>query len=116
MLNSKKNIGNKFGLSPKISGLLRKVFSEFPEIREVKIYGSRAKGNFRPGSDIDFAVIAPDFAYRDLLKLEDRIDELTLLYKTDLLDYNKLKNPDLKEHIDAVGETFYRRKSSAESR
>lgn len=111
MLTSKKNISNKFGLSPEITDLLRKVFSEFPAIRKVKIYGSRAKGNFRPGSDIDFAVDAPDFSYRDLLKLEDRIDELMLLYKIDLLDCKKLKNADLKAHIDTVGQTFFRRKS-----
>ena len=39
----------------KILGIL----ADYPAIDQVILYGSRAKGNYRPGSDIDLCLQAP---------------------------------------------------------
>jgi len=98
----------EFGLSENIVNILKKFFSTFPEIEEVKIYGSRAKGNFRKGSDIDFAIYG-DISFRLLAQISGEIEELATPYKYDVTDYKTIENPDLKDHIDRVGKLFYRK-------
>jgi len=75
------------------------------------IFGSRAKGNYRIGSDIDLAVIGNNLDYRLLLKIGCEIDDLELLYGVDLLDYQSKKTTPIGEHIDRVGQVFYERLS-----
>jgi len=81
----------------------------------VIIFGSRAKGTSKPGSDIDFAIKGqfPDFTYPEKLRnlLEDG---LYLPYFFDVLDYSKITNQDLKEHIDCVGKVFYSKKEAVQ--
>ncbi|MFB6259136.1 MAG: nucleotidyltransferase domain-containing protein, partial [Thiohalorhabdaceae bacterium] len=55
---------------------LRDVFRRWPQIERVILYGSRAKGNFRRGSDIDLCVVGEDLGVSDLLKLDGEIDDL----------------------------------------
>jgi len=101
----------KFGLSENIVNILKNFFSSFPEIQEVKIYGSRAKGNFRKGSDIDFALYG-DIDFETLARIKTEIDELPTPYKFDITDYKTLAHKGLKEHIDRVGEIFYKKENS----
>lgn len=96
----------KFGLKIQTIDILVSVFSKYSQIKNVKIYGSRAKGNFRPGSDIDICLIAPDLNLTDLLKIENEIDDLLLPYKLDLCLYHMIDNQDLINHIDRVGLKF----------
>ena len=85
------------------------VFEKFPEIEKAVLYGSRAKGNFKTGSDIDLTLYGPALT----LDLRDRIatalDDLLLAYTIDLSIFDKLKHPDLREHINRVGVVFYER-------
>ena len=96
-----------FGLSEDVIGLLRSVFASVPAIEKVVIFGSRAKGNYRPGSDIDLAVFAADFTHDDLLDLLVKIDDLELLYQVDCIDYATITNDALRDHIDRVGRVLY---------
>lgn len=99
---------NEFGLSEEAMKWILRVIGVFPEIEEVIIFGSRAKGTYKPGSDIDFAIKGnlPDFSYPE--KLRSMLEEgLYLPYFFDVLDYSKIKNPELKDHIDCVGKIFY---------
>lgn len=96
-----------FGLSSQTISLLLSAFSKFPAIEKVKIFGSRAMGSYKPGSDIDLAIFAKPFSYNDLLDVELAIEDLELLYKVDLIDYSKIDHKELKEHIDKVGKIFY---------
>ncbi|WP_373059382.1 nucleotidyltransferase domain-containing protein [Zunongwangia sp. H14] len=104
----KKNTSNKFGLSEETIHLLESALSKFPQIQEVKIFGSRAMGTYRPGSDIDLAIFSDDLSHLDWLDLLDGIEDLNLLYEIDCLYYNKIDTPALKEHIDQVGKVFYK--------
>lgn len=97
----------KFGLSDTVIKELQNVFMRYANIEKVLIFGSRSKGNYRAGSDIDLAVIGKDIDYRLILNLQCDIDDLGLLYSIDLLDYQKKKGTPIGNHIDRVGQVFY---------
>ncbi len=97
----------KFGLSDTVIQELQDVFRRYANIEKVLIFGSRSKGNYRAGSDIDLAVIGKDIDYRLLLNLQCDIEDLELLYSIDLLDYQKKKGTPIGDHIDRVGQVFY---------
>ena len=97
----------KFGLSDTVIKELQDVFRRYTNIEKVLIFGSRSKGNFREGSDIDLAVIGQGVDYNLLLSILCEIDDLELLYSVDLIDYNKKKGTHIGDHIDRVGKVFY---------
>jgi predicted nucleotidyltransferase len=91
-----------FGLKSGDLEIIVGVISKFPGIKKAVIFGSRAKGNNQPGSDVDVAIWAVDgnAAWR----LPGILNDETLLpYKFDVLNYDELDNPDLKEQIDKIG-------------
>ncbi len=97
----------RFGLSDKVIDEINDVFRRHSEVEKVLIFGSRAKGNYRPGSDIDLAVVGKNIDFRLILKMSCEIEDLELLYGVDLLDYQAKKNTPIGEHIDRVGQVFY---------
>ena len=97
----------KFGLSETVIKELQDIFRRHANIEKVLIFGSRSKGNYRPGSDIDLAVIGKNIDYSQLLDILCEIDELELLYSIDLLDYQKKVGTPLGDHIDRVGQVFF---------
>lgn len=75
------------------------------------LYGSRAKGNYKNGSDIDLTLIGgPDVTMKVLYRIMDEIDDLLLPYTFDLSILNHISDPDLVDHIRRVGITLYERK------
>ena len=97
----------RFGLSDTVITELQDVFRRHANIEKVLIFGSRSKGNYRAGSDIDLAVVGKDIDYNLLLTLQCEIDDLEMLYSIDLLDYQKQKGTPIGDHIDRVGQVFY---------
>jgi predicted nucleotidyltransferase len=85
------------------------VFARQPAISEARIYGSRARGDFKDVSDIDIALFAPDLTFRDFLLLRSDLDDLPCLYKLDTTHFDTLENEGLKETILREGVPFYRR-------
>jgi len=61
----------------------------------VILYGSRARGNYRNGSDIDLALVGKELDLTTLFKVETELDDLLLPYKIDLSIHHKIENPDL---------------------
>jgi predicted nucleotidyltransferase len=100
---------NRFGLNPAVLDKFNKVFAGVPEIEQVIIYGSRAKGNYRNGSDIDIVVVGKDVSFRQLLKIENELDDLLLPYRIDLSLMHMIHDSDLMDHINRVGKVIYRR-------
>lgn len=92
----------RFGLSDETIKAILDVFSQFPQIEKAVLFGSRAKGNFKNGSDIDICLFG-DIDLPLLQKIELQLDDLSLPYTVDLAVYNSIQNTDLKEHIDRVG-------------
>ena len=97
----------KFGLSDMVVKELQDVFRRHANIEKVLIFGSRSKGNYRTGSDIDLALIGKNIDYRQLLDISMEIDDLELLYSIDLLDYQSKVGTPIGYHIDRVGQVFY---------
>lgn len=89
----------------KIIAILRKN----PKILGATLYGSRAMGNYRNGSDIDLTLHAPDLSLSELLKIENEMDDLLLPYQIDLSLFHQIENQDLVNHIERVGREFYKK-------
>ncbi len=97
-----------YGLKQRDLDYLIKALEQFPEIEIAIIFGSRAKGNYKPASDLDIVVKGERIADNTILKLLDLLEEeLPLPYFIDLLHYEKINNKELKEHIDRMGKVFY---------
>ncbi len=99
----------KFGLKQAAIEKISHVFAAHPEIAQVIIYGSRAKGNYRNGSDIDLTIKGDGVSLSQLLKIENELDDLLLPYKIDLSLLNKIEDEALLDHIRRVGVVFYER-------
>lgn len=99
--------GAEFGLSARALGLLRGVFSNYPAVRKAIVYGSRAKGNYRNGSDIDITLDGPDLTFTDLMRIETTLDDLMLPWSIDLCLLSHIDNPALLEHIARVGKPLW---------
>lgn len=97
------------GLKPDVIGDMSRVFGAYPEVEQVILYGSRAMGNFKPGSDIDLCMVGPNLTLPLLLKIDTDLDDLLLPYKIDLSIRDHIDNPDLTAHIQRAGVSFYRR-------
>jgi uncharacterized protein len=103
-----ENLTRQFGLRESIIEEINGVFAQYPEIEQAILYGSRAKGNYRNGSDIDLTLVG-DLTYSQLLRIENAIDDLLLVYTIDLSLYRQIDNPELLAHIQRVGQVFYMR-------
>jgi type I restriction enzyme S subunit len=99
----------KFGLPDDIIEKIQKVIESDAKVDKAYVFGSRAKGNYKDGSDIDIAIKGQEITYNDVLSLNVKLDDCNLIYRIDLLDYATIKEPALKEHIDRVGIEFYSR-------
>jgi len=83
------------------------VLSSNQKVRQVTLYGSRAKGNWRRGSDIDLCLDGDALSLKDLDELDSAIDNLLLPWKVDLTVRQQIDIPDLIAHIDRVGVRLY---------
>lgn len=99
-----------FGLTQTVIDKINSVFEKYPQIQKVMIYGSRAKGNYRPGSDIDLTMWGDDISLEFIWKIENEIDDLLLPYMMDLSAFESVQNLELKDHIQRVGKVFYKKK------
>lgn len=97
---------NQTGLSEEDKTRIQRVFTDYPQISKVILYGSRAKGNFRTNSDIDMTVVG-SLDWRTFTSLENDLDDLMLPYKIDLSLYQHLENKRLLDHIQRMGQEFY---------
>lgn len=102
-----------YGLSDETLARIHEVLAAHPEVEKATLYGSRAKGNFRVGSDIDLCLIGAALSLTEQLQIESELDDLLLPYKVDLSRLHALDNPALIDHIRRVGVTFYEAKSHA---
>jgi predicted nucleotidyltransferase len=104
----------QFGLKQEDIDKLNDVFASYEGIDSVVVYGSRAKGNFKVGSDIDLTIIENSLTFSELVEIENTLDDLLLPYKIDSSLKRKISNVDLLSHIDRVGKLFYKRGNSPE--
>ena len=96
-----------YGLKTETIHAIQEVLLTYPEVEKAILYGSRAKGNYRPGSDIDLTLTGETLNLTILQKIEHELDDLLLPYKIDLSLLKHIQNTDLLDHIQRVGKVFY---------
>tara|TARA_R110000787_G_scaffold246668_1_gene352381 strand:- start:40 stop:378 length:339 start_codon:yes stop_codon:yes gene_type:complete len=89
------------------------ILRRYPEVEEAIIYGSRAMGSHRAGSDIDLTLIGK-ITLSTLNRISLALDDLLLPFEIDLSNYAEIENPQLREHIQRVGKPFYSRSGALE--
>jgi predicted nucleotidyltransferase len=94
------------GLSVRAVAATRGVLAAHPRVHQAILFGSRAKGNYKNGSDIDLALTGPA-DYSELSNIACELDDLLLPWEIDLLDFDNITNQDLREHISRIGQVFY---------
>lgn len=97
----------KYGLKSGVIEQINGIFAAHPEVEQAILYGSRAKGAHRDGSDIDLCLKGAKLGLPLLLKIENELDDLLLPYKIDLSIFHTLDNPELIDHINRIGVVFY---------
>lgn len=102
------------GIDAKTLLALTQVFAKYPDVEQVKLYGSRAKGTFHERSDIDLVVFGKSIDRFTIARILMELDELDILYMVDLQNYHELKNRQLIQHIDRVGVVIYTSNSVSE--
>lgn len=103
-------VPDKFGLSLRDLECIHSILNKYSNIRTVVLFGSRAKGNFKSGSDIDLAVMDSDIPEETLIKILNDFKESDLPYFVDLVSFQSLQQNELKDHISRVGVLFFERK------
>jgi nucleotidyltransferase substrate binding protein (TIGR01987 family) len=101
--------GKRFGIEEEIFDQLIEVLRNNPIVEEALIYGSRAKGVYKPGSDIDLVLKGENLSMEALNRIALAFDNLLIPYSIDLSIYHHIENPDLLEHIERVGKMVYQR-------
>jgi predicted nucleotidyltransferase len=100
----------KYGLSEATIQKIQQVLAKYPQVEKAVLYGSRAKGNFKNGSDIDLSLQGDKDLTLDILyKIDRELDDLLLPYTIDLSIFEQLSNPDFIEHIQRAGVMIYKR-------
>jgi predicted nucleotidyltransferase len=102
-------MSNRHGLSDETVAKIREVLARFQEVEKAVLYGSRAKGNATPGSDIDLTLIGSNLDQRIVGQIDDALDDLLLPYRFDISIFARISHTDLLDHIRQVGVAFYER-------
>lgn len=102
-----------YGLIERDFYYIRKALQAFPEIKHAKIFGSRALGHYKKGSDVDLTIYGEQVSHQVILRLNDTLNEVyPLPYMFDVIHYDTLVNENIKNHIDQFGEEIYRRNTT----
>lgn len=96
-----------FGLSETTCATICNILKQYPKIEKAVIYGSRAKGNYQNGSDIDLTLLGEGLDYKLLTTVAGALDDSLIPYTVDLSIFAYIDNPNLIEHIQRVGKVFY---------
>ncbi len=97
------------GLTQIQLNFLKEVFAHYPQIEQVKIYGSRAKGTWHKRSDIDLVAFGDGLDRSIIADVLMELDDSDIPYQVDFQDYNDLKNKHLIDHVDRVGFEIYQK-------
>ena len=101
-------MNNNFGITKKSWTLMIEAITSFSEIEKVLIFGSRAMGNYKPGSDIDLAVFGESVTYETVARLHGKLNEqLPIPYFVDVVNFKTIELEGLKQHILEEGKEIF---------
>jgi len=98
------------GLTDRTVAQIHEVLARFPEVEKAMLYGSRAKGNFKQGSDIDLTLLGADVTKKILGQIQGELEDGLLPYRFDLSIFSQITQADIIEHIRRSGVIFYEKK------
>ncbi len=105
-----------FGLTNETIQNLKNLFSKHPLIEKVILYGSRAKGTYREGSDIDITLVGKNLTLKNsVYPVMDAIEDLYLPYMFDISVFSHIDDNNLMEHIHRVGKVLYEKTNKKET-
>jgi len=99
----------RYGLTEQTIQQISSVFEKHPVVKQAVLYGSRAKGNYKPGSDIDLSLFGEDISRREVNQILDELDALDLPYTIDMTVFKDIRHAKFRDHIARVGVVFYQR-------
>jgi uncharacterized protein len=99
------------GLNDKTVAQIHEALAHYPEVEKTLLYGSRAKGNFKPGSDVDLTLLGTGLTSKILAQIQDELEDGLLPYTFDLSILAQITQADLLDHIRRVGVVFYEKKA-----
>lgn len=102
----------KFGLSDIYLEQIKSAFSSIPEIDEVVIYGSRARGDYSPTSDIDITLKGKGLTISHLSRLDNALDDLLMPYSFDICIFDKIRDEQFLSNVIRDGKTLYLKQDS----
>ena len=98
---------NSFGLDANDMSEIRAILAAHPEIESAVLYGSRATGRFKPGSDIDLMLTGKNLTDQVVLDVRIELDDSDVPYMFDIVAENEIKDENLKQEIAKTGQVFY---------
>jgi predicted nucleotidyltransferase len=98
---------NRFGLEERWHQAFGEIFRKYPSIERVTIFGSRAKGNYKPFSDIDLCLYGKQVTELDAQHLKEELEELYHPYFVDVLAFEALSDPVLRQTIKRDEQMFF---------
>lgn len=100
---------NDFGLPTGDLNAIINVVASVDNVQRAVVYGSRAKGNYRPNSDIDIMLFGDSLTFSDITTVADRLDDLLLPWQIDITARNRVFNSDFIEQVDRYGKVIFNR-------
>jgi predicted nucleotidyltransferase len=102
-----------YGLQDATIQKIHKAIELYPQVEQAILYGSRAKGTDKNGSDIDLTLCGTALTTKTLFEISEEIDNLNLPYTIDLSIFSDIDDPDIIEHIKRIGIFFYTRNQNS---
>jgi predicted nucleotidyltransferase len=99
----------RYGLREQTIESICEVLAKHPAVEKAVLYGSRALGNYKPGSDIDLTLLGESLTSEELGSIDEELDDLLLPYQIDLSIFHRIENGNLRDHIERIGVDFFRR-------
>jgi predicted nucleotidyltransferase len=100
----------QYGLSAQTLQKIRDVFVRYPQVVEVVLYGSRARGDYKNGSDIDLTLRGgTELTHTLVSRIANDLDDQLLPYTIDLCIFENIRNPEMVEQIERVGVALYKK-------
>jgi predicted nucleotidyltransferase len=98
------------GLTGETVVQIHNVLAQFPEVEKAVLYGSRAKGNYKSGSDVDLTLMGAAVTSKILGQIRGELEDGLLPYTFDISIFSEITQADLLDHIRRVGVVFYEKK------
>ncbi len=103
----------RFGLDEKTIQQITSVLARYPQVEKALLYGSRAKGTYKTGSDIDLTLLGDEALTLEILyRIMDDLDDLLLPYSFDLSLFHDIEDPEVVEHIQRIRKVFYEKRTT----